>query len=188
MKADVAANRRGDYFINAGFQRNFIIKFCALAIAGAAVSGLIVYLMSRATVTTMFVNSRLTIKNTADFILPAVLLSSALVVIVVGAVTVLITLFTSHKIAGPLYAIQKNVEEIAQGNLAVRFNLREEDQIKPLAHSLDLMAEAVKSRIVMIDRAMAELDSVLRHSYDDMSEEARDKLAALKRAIGEFRL
>ena len=99
-------NRRRTYFIKKKFQRNFIIKFCVLAIAGAIISGAIVYMMSKSTVTTTFENSRLTIKSTADFILPAVLLSTFVFVVFIGIATVLVTLFASHKIAGPLYRME----------------------------------------------------------------------------------
>ena len=65
-------NRRRNYFIKKRFQTNFIIKFCALVAIGSIISGTIIYLMSRAALTTTFENSRLAIKSTADYILPAV--------------------------------------------------------------------------------------------------------------------
>jgi len=110
-------NRRHNYFIKKEFQRNFIIKFCTLVVIGAALSGGIIYTLSKSTVTTTFENSRLMIKSTADFILPSVLLASAVVIAVIGLATIAITLFTSHRIAGPLYRLEKDVEEVAAGNL-----------------------------------------------------------------------
>ncbi|MDO8525289.1 MAG: hypothetical protein Q7S07_02235, partial [Candidatus Omnitrophota bacterium] len=78
---DDCRNRRRQYYIKKEFQRNFILKFCLLVLTGSVISGVIVYLMSRATVTTSFEGLRLVIKSTADYILPAVLLSGMIVVV-----------------------------------------------------------------------------------------------------------
>lgn len=179
-------NRRRNYFIKKEFQRNFIIKFCILVILGSLISGAIIYSMSKATVTTTFENSRLTIKSTADFILPAVLLSSAVVIVSIGLATIVITLFTSHKIAGPLYRMEKDVQEVTSGNLKIRFNLRQGDEIKPLAASLDTMVQILRTRIAIIKDAICELESAINLAEAD--KKAKDSLWRLKKTLEEFQV
>lgn len=181
-------NRRRNYYIKKKFQRNFILKFCALVILGSVISGLIVYVMSGATVTTTFENSRLTIKSTADFMLPALLLSSVIVVILVGTATIFVTLFTSHKIAGPLYRMEKDVQEITSGNLDIRFNLRQGDELKALAGSLDMMALTLKNRIAEIKTNVYGLESSLGLAKSVMSGESSDKLQRLKELVDRFKI
>ncbi|MFA5146600.1 MAG: methyl-accepting chemotaxis protein [Candidatus Omnitrophota bacterium] len=152
-------NRRRNYFIKKRFQTSFIIKFCSLVVLGAVISGAIIYAMSKATVTTTFDDSRLTIKSTADFILPAVLLASAVVIIVIGLATIVMTLFTSHRIAGPLYRMEKDVGHVALGNFNKRFSLRHGDEIKPLAESLDAMVSMLRVEINTIKDLVRELNS-----------------------------
>jgi len=151
-------NRRRNYFIKKKFQSFFIIKFCILVILGAVLSGIIVYKMSSSTVTTSFENSRLKIKSTAEYILPAVVLSSTIVVVTIGLATIVVTLFTSHRIAGPLYRIEKDLEQLSSGNLTVRFRVREGDEIKALAVGLDSMSQKLR----------ADMDSI-KHSVDEMA-------------------
>lgn len=151
-------NRRKNYYIKKEFQRNFIIRFCLLVLAGSAISAFIIYMMSRATVTTTFENSRLIIKSTADFILPTVLISTGAVIVLVGIATIFITMRTSHKIAGPLYRMEKDVEEVAAGNLKKRFNLRVDDELKPLAAGLDGMVRELNNRVAEIKKAVADLE------------------------------
>lgn len=179
-------DRRKNYYINKQFQRNFILKFCALIAVSSIISSAIIYAMSRATVTTTFENSRLAIKSTADYILPMVLLSSLIVIISVGMATILVTLFTSHRIAGPLYRIEKDVNEILSGNLNVRFNLRAGDEIKPLAVSLDMMAQDLKGRIIRMKRTIDEIETAANSSAQ-VSTEAKDKIKSLKEEIKKFR-
>ncbi|MFA6142164.1 MAG: HAMP domain-containing protein [Candidatus Omnitrophota bacterium] len=168
--------RRRHYYINKQFQRNFILKFCALALVGSIVSGCIIYMMSQATVTTTFENSRLTMKSTADYILPAVFLATAIVIILVGAATVFITLFTSHKIAGPLYRIEKDIDEVTSGNLKVLFHLRNGDEIKPIVARLNAMVESLRHRVADIKEAVNDLDAGSNKEKIKRIKDAVDKL------------
>lgn len=180
------SNRRRNYYIKKEFQRNFILKFCGLVAAGAVMSGLIVYAMSLATVTTTFENLRLTIKSTAAFILPALILSSIVVVVLVGVATIFITLFTSHKIAGALYAIEKHVDEVASGNLNVEFRLRSGDQLKPLAVGLDVMVRNLRTNVRGIKDAATDLENAIGRKGAHMPDDVRNKLEQLKSRIGTF--
>ena len=177
------SNRRRNYFIKKKFQRDFILKFCALVVIGAVISGLIVYAMSRATVTTTFENTRLVIKSTADFILPAVLLSSLVMIALVGLATVAVTLFTSHRIAGPLYRLEKDVERIREGDLSVRFAIRRNDELQALPAILNDMVGALKSRISNMKRAADEAEAMLDKGALGV---AKTKLSELKTGLFEF--
>lgn len=174
--------RRRNYFIKKRFQANFILKFCLLVITGAVASGAIIYLMSGSTVTTTFDNCRLTIKSTADFILPAVLLSGAIVIGFIGLATVAMTLFTSHRIAGPLYRLEKDLQEVTAGNLKKRFNLRRSDEIKALAESLNELTSSLDAKITEIKNKFWELEAALG-KIARLPEEARKKLQDLKDAL-----
>lgn len=179
-------NRRRNYYIKKEFQRNFIFKFCILVIIGSLISGVIIYAMSRSTVTTTFENSRLAIKSTADFILPSVLLSSIIVIVVTGLASIWITLFTSHRIAGPLYRIEKDVQEVAAGNLKMRFNLRQGDEIRPLAASLDTMAQALRSRIADAKDSEKELESALNKTKGALPEDVKNAAGRVRTALSKF--
>ena len=175
-------DRRKNYYIKKKFQRNFILKFLILVISGAFISGVIIYFMSRSTLTTTFENSRLVIKSTADFILPSVLLSSAAVMVIIGFAAIIMTLFTSHKIAGPLYHIGKNIDELAGGNLNVRFTLRGGDEIKELAGKLDEMAMSLRSKAAAIKTALTSLEG----SAKDSSPEIKRSIEELKEAVSKL--
>ena len=167
------------------FQTKFIIKFASLIIVATAVSGALVYLMARSTVTTSFENSRLAIKSTADFILPSVLLSSAIVIASLGITTIIIALITSHRIVGPLYRLEKDLKEVSAGNLQTRFSLRKSDEMKSLAEGLNLMVEGLKNDAVSIKKISSEIETAL--SANNI-ESAKSKLNDLKRIMEKFKV
>ena len=173
--------KRKNYYIARKFQRNFILKFCALVALGAILSGAIVYAMSMATVSMAFEHSRLVMKSTADYILPAVLLASAVVIVLIGIGTVAVTLFASHKIAGAVYRMEKNLEQITYGDLKVRTHLRHDDQLKPLGVSIDVMAQVLRSRIVEAKKICAELEQM------EMPSETKAAVGRLKGSLDKFK-
>jgi len=175
-----AENRRKNYYIKKDFQRNFILKFCALAGIGSAMSGAIIYAMSLSTVTTTFENSKLVIKSTADFILPSVLLSSFVFIILVGVASIAITLFTSHRIAGPLYRMEKDIREIAAGNLRQEFALRVGDEIRPMAEALNEMSGFLKDRLSIMKVLIADLETYERSAGLGLPPDIKKKIEALK--------
>jgi methyl-accepting chemotaxis protein len=67
-----------------------------------------------------------------------------------AAVFLLLTvhsLFVSHRIAGPLYRFKMVFKAMAEGDLAVRANIRKHDYLHPHAKSLNEMIEALEARI-----------------------------------------
>jgi len=176
-------NRRRNYYINKAFQRGFILKFCGLVALGALISGCIVYAMSSSTVTTTFVNSRLTIKSTAEYILPAVLLGGVIVIFLTSIATAFIVLFTSHKIAGPLYRMEKDIDEVAAGNLAMRITLRTGDELKALAASFNVMIRSLKEKVEAAKGAASGLEEAAGKGD---GQAVKEKIEKLKSELDKF--
>jgi len=145
MKNNIRERRRMR-IVKMGFQRGFILKFCAVIICSSLALAAIVYALSASSTTTVFENSRLQLKSTADFILPFLALSSLIVIIAAGAVIVAITLFVSHRIAGPLYRLEKDIAEVIKGNMNMNFRVREKDELRDLANALNQMMKALRDK------------------------------------------
>lgn len=160
---DQGANRRKDYFIKKKFQGKFIIRFCSLVVLGAVITGVFLYLLSGDTVTTAFVNSRLSIIQTSDYILPLLIGSSLISIVLVSIATAVVIMYLSHRIAGPLYKIEKCVKEIGEGNLSLKINLRSTDEITEMANSLNEMTTNIKNRISEIKSRIDDLISQIEN-------------------------
>lgn len=77
-----------------------------------------------------------------DFIGLVVLLQVAFM-----GITFLISLFLSHKIAGPLYKLTQHFNEVASGNLSTRVTFRKNDHFKEVAAGFNAMLDSVESKI-----------------------------------------
>ncbi|KPK41656.1 MAG: hypothetical protein AMJ78_04905 [Omnitrophica WOR_2 bacterium SM23_29] len=152
-------NRRRIYFINKKFQTKFILRFCLFVIFTSLVMIGLVYILSTKTTTTSFENLRLIVKRTSDFILPTLILSGLIASILVGSACIIIILFVSHRIAGPLYRLEKSLTEIGKGNLAVDVRLRKTDEIKALAASVNNMIRNLRDPISISQEKIKELEN-----------------------------
>lgn len=158
--------RRRIRIVKMKFQRKFILKFCAIMILSSLIVTAIVYTLSSSSLTTVFENSRLTIKSTADFILPLLVLSSLVAIIASGIVTIIVTLFVSHHIAGPLYRLERDISEVSKGNLNIIINVRKKDELKGLAGLLNEMIGSIRNTIAEVNKEITEISSASLQGKD----------------------
>jgi methyl-accepting chemotaxis protein len=63
------------------------------------------------------------------------------IILLFGALSIFIT----HKIAGPLYRLKKTISEIINGNLDVNVKLRKKDDLQDLAEHVNMLAEELRN-------------------------------------------
>lgn len=90
-----------------------------------------------------------------DQLMIAMLIGGALILLVAGLITWFITLYSSARIAGPLYRFSKNIElEIKQGPVAT-INLRKGDYFQELSLQMACAAERLntnyKRQLALVD-------------------------------------
>lgn len=70
----------------------------------------------------------------------------AIKIVVCFAVLALLAAVLSNKIAGPIYRFETACKEVANGNCAVRVNLREGDSLKDLEKEFNSMMDSIESK------------------------------------------
>jgi len=142
--------KRRNYFVKKDFQIAFILKFCLIVLVGAVISSSLLLFASRDTLTSSFNNSQLTLQNTWTAILPNVVTTGVITLFLVTLVTAAVILFVSHKIGGPLFRLEQEVQEIGKGDLTRKVTFREKDQITPLADGLTGMTDSLNKKVLGI--------------------------------------
>ncbi len=114
-----------------------------------------------------------TLKNLGGFLAPA-LLFAVLAVLAVASVAVFgVALFASHKVAGPLFRLQRVAGHLAAGTLAGRVHLRAGDHGKVVAHEINRWVEARKDRLARVRNALAAAEAA-RHRPDEFVRRLRE--------------
>ena len=182
MDNKTGANRRKILIVDRPFQLSFIVKFFNMVAIASVIMGSIIYFFCGRTVTTVFRNSRLEILTTMDFILPGLLMSAAVVIAVVGAATAFVALYLSHRIAGPVYRMRRDLESFKAGNLKQVFSLRSKDELQPLSGSLNDMARSVEANITALKAEVAQLEKI----SSELSPKAKEHLKAMKKVLDSY--
>lgn len=182
MSQNESSYKRRHYFIKKEFQFKFILKFCFIILAGAIISTGLLLFFSQGTLTSSFHQSRLVIENTFSAILPAVIYTNLITLGLISLASIVVTLFVSHKMAGPLFRFEKELKEIGEGDLTKSIKLRKKDQMTDIAESLDKMTVSLHGKVVDIQTDVEQL--LESASIQNASQELIDELGRLKRKIG----
>lgn len=150
MTGEDNKNRRKTYLIQRVFQTKFIVLFLLLVILGSAISGGLLYEKTSKELGDSYGEAHSKLKTTGEIILPNVLIVNVIAIVVIGIGTIALTVFISHKVAGPLYRFEKNAEQIARGDLTVVTRLRESDQVKSLADAFSKMTVELREKLLDI--------------------------------------
>jgi methyl-accepting chemotaxis protein len=175
--------RRKQYFIKRGYQTKFVLKFCLLVLLGAVISTALVYYFSLGSVTSTYANSRLTIRATSTAIMPAVIYTNLITLGLITVATVFVVIFVSHRIAGPLYRFEKELSEIAHGDLTKVVQLRKRDEVTEMAENLNRMTSSLRARLLEIRGLLDEASKLAQE--EKASEPLVEKLRKARSVVHE---
>ena len=144
--------RRRQVYVKKEFQFRFILKFCLILLAGVAISTGLLFFFSQDTLTSSFSHSRLIIRSTAEAMLPAIITTNLISLALIIVTTIIVTLYISHKIAGPIFRLEKELRRIGQGDLTTTVALRDNDQMEAFARQVNAMTAELNQRVTEIGR------------------------------------
>ena len=173
--------RRRHYFIKRGFQAGFILKFCLLVLLGVIISTGLLFLFSQGSLTSSFDQSKLTIEETSFAILPAAIYTSLITLGLISLATIAVTLFVSHKLAGPMFRFEADLKVIGKGDLTKEIRLRKKDQFMDLVDSLNTMTGGLREKVLDIQDGLDRLAETA--SAQNASREMIDGLKDLQQMI-----
>lgn len=168
--------RRRNRFIDPSFQLKFIIKFCMVVIISSFAIATAMFFLVRGSTTVAIENTRVLVKPTSDFILPQMTLVLLAAAVFSSLVVFFITMYVSHKIAGPVFRIQKEIDLVRQGDLTRHFNIRDSDQLQDLARSLNAMTHTLREKHLKIGGQCRSVSNFLEEKNLSGSQEDREKL------------
>lgn len=175
--------RRRRYFIRKDFQGRFVLRFFLAILLGALIFTLILGVFSSHTLTVTYEDSYLRLDRTPKALFIQILRAHGVYILILGVVISIVSVFLSHRIAGPLYRLEKSVEEISKGNLSFRITLRRKDEVKELADSINGMIDTLSGRIQDIRLHTDAVRKALAGLSEDLaaegaaSERIRERLA-----------
>lgn len=164
-----------DKLLQRAFNLRFGLKLCLLTLLGGAGLLALLYLKLASDVGGSYTQAIYTIYDLKLRILPLIFASSysMLVLAVVTIAVAAISVFYSHKIAGPIFRLERSMEQIGSGDLTIDTRFRGSDQLSLLADDLNAMARSLNHTARSVTEALEEVER---------SEEALKELLSKKEA------
>ena len=163
------------------------LRLTARVAVGVSLAGTIallvtLYLLLREQSTENYFQIIQSLTRSQDHLAFAMLTAGTLIILVAALVTWIITLYSSHRVAGPLYRFSKNLEmEIERGPVATTA-LRKDDDFQELSKKLGSAAEGLsrfyEDQLTLVDELSRELDSAQQfdpNRYRDLLRELANR-------------
>jgi len=82
-----------------------------------------------------------------------------------------LTLFVTHRIAGPIFRIKRGIRDLADGRLNETIHLRKKDEFQDIAEELNALAARFRDSFSLLK----EKSSLLARDIEELEQEIRDK-------------
>ena len=178
-------------FIDRSYRLRFVSQFCICVLAVAVISLSAFYYLTDAETGITYYQALLTLNGLRQNILPAMILTSLTVTIIITSAVLTITLFGSHKIAGPIYRLERSLESIGNGDLTLKVKFRPTDGISGLAEEINALTGNLNEKISDISRMLKEIKKEaegLGVNSDQPAGALIEKIKLTKKAVSGFKI
>lgn len=177
-------NRRSmiNFSVKRRMQIRLFIKILGIILIGVGLMGAVFYFFSNREIHSSYRQFHIHANNFLELLRPTVFLSIFLALLASAA----ITLFLPIRIAGPLFRIERDLKEkVANGDLTVRFILRNGDEVGELAAAVNVCLENLGKKIETTQKLADDLESRLSGNEGD---EIKGLVMQIKDNLKQFRV
>ncbi|MFA4918377.1 MAG: methyl-accepting chemotaxis protein [Thermodesulfovibrionales bacterium] len=171
--------KRRNFFIKKDLQGKYMFSFFIFLVAGSIIFTLIFSLLSSNTMTIVYDNYKLQIGKTPLMLMKEILSAQWIFIVAGGFVVVILSMFLTHRFAGPIFRFEKSIEEMTKGNLNFRIYLRAKDEGKELAEKINILVDMLSSNIKEMRRLSEEVNNKLTDADNSLKENKEGKETAL---------
>jgi len=172
MNAQAGKYRRRQYLVAKKFQLKYVGTILLFIFLTGAISAFVVYYTSMMLfgekLSNVYPQGRLI--HDINIINMRILASLLLATPVVA----LIGIILSHRIAGPIYRMEKYMTSIAQGDFSQRIVLRRNDELIKLADAINTMVDSLSTTITGEQALLAKVNKELNALKDDVEKASPD--------------
>lgn len=143
----MTSERRSNLLIKREFQLGFIARLVGLVVLGGVLAGILVYVAVGMELQALAFQVHRRAPEAQSAILSWIVLANGLAILLVSGAAAWVTLYTLHRVAGPLTRMESIVREIGDGDLTVSTRLRENDELQEFPAALSEMVASLATTV-----------------------------------------
>ncbi len=143
--------KRRNYFINKEFQGRYIFNYFILVTLGSLLFLGVFSFFSSNTLSIAYHDYQLQLGVTPGILFKKFLSTQWLFVVFGGGVVIIVTLFLTHRVAGPFFRFEKTLDEMIAGDISNKILLRQKDEGKELAKKINAFNFMLGEKLSLIE-------------------------------------
>ncbi|MFH2059622.1 MAG: methyl-accepting chemotaxis protein [Pseudomonadota bacterium] len=144
-------HKRRNYFINKEFQGRYIFNYFLLATIGSLLFIGVFSFFSSNTLSIVYDNYHLQLGVTPEILFKKILSTQWLFVVFGGGIVIIVTLFLTHRVAGPFYRFERSLDDMIDGDISKKIVLRPKDEGKDLAQKINAFNFVLGDKLSVIE-------------------------------------
>lgn len=160
MKSQKPYKRR-NYFIKKNFQGKLILGYFLVMLAGCFIFALALTWMSSESITVVYSNNDLQIGQTPFMLMKQLILANWFVVVIGGAIVVFVATRITHRLAGPMFNLERSLDKMIDGKLDTVIYLRKKDEGKELAAKINQFNAELSASVMQVSKRSQDIEVLL---------------------------
>ncbi len=181
--------RRRNFFINKEYQGRTIFHYFLLILAGSILFSLVFSFFSSNTISIVYDDYHLKLGTTPGILLDRIFSAQWFFIVICGGAVILITLFLTHRVAGPFYRFEKSIDSMLEKNISLEIHLRKKDEGKDVAERLNRFNQMMAGHLSAMEAANNQIRELADNTGTPDGEKLnliREKSQKLDALINEF--
>jgi len=188
--------------VETGFKLKFMLTFCLITITAVSMASLLFYFLTYRELSHDYGEAFFTLQSVKRAIFPLLFASiqSITLLTVVSIAIAVISLFFSHKIAGPLYRFEQSMEAVGSGDLTCVVRLRAGDQFMRLENTMCTSINSMNQRVTGMNDVLLRFKAIeerlktviemdpQQKELKELTEDLRSELTELKRIMATIKM
>jgi len=166
------AFKRRTFLVKKGLQFRYIGLVLAVLVLTSVVTGYTVF----ATCWAIFGEKLANVypQGRLIYVLRSVNMALARNLLFVSPIIFIIGLLSSHKIAGPLYRIEKAIDDISKGSIGLKIKLRRGDELKDLADVVNTLTDNLRNSVDLSNESVLKVQEEIERIRNMISSQPQN--------------
>ena len=154
---------RKHYLIMPSYQIKLVGFMVLIVFLGSLLHGFFLYHITSKNIQESFMSAHNRLRSTWEILKPAIIVTNSLSFLLISIFLLIVTVFISHRIIGPIFKVGKHLKKISEGQLNLStLRLRDGDEGQILCDMMNEVQDNFRQRFLQLD----ELEKSLKASND----------------------
>lgn len=153
--------KRRNYFIKKNLQGKLILGYLSVMLVGFLIFAMAFSWISSESMTVTYSNNDLQIGKTPFMLMKQLIVENWFVIVIGGALVVFVATHITHRLAGPMFNIERSLDRMIDGRLDTVIYLRKKDEGKELAAKINQFNAELSVSVMQISKRSQDIEVLL---------------------------